>query len=330
MNTKLNNKRRPMIKLVLLLLAIIVVLASGYGWRPSKSHAIKLSESEKQSAYQLRKMVEYLADNVGVRNYMYEDNLKRAADYIERQFKDLGYNVHNQTYEAKGQTFRNIIAELPGKSDKILIVGAHYDSCFNPGADDNASGIAGLIEMARLLKDKKFKSTIRFVAFTNEEPPFFMTEAMGSRMYAKKLKEDAEDISGAVVLEMIGYYSEAKNSQKYLPLLGPFYPNKGNFIAITGNIQSKRLVKELKANFKKSTDFPIVSLVAPSFVPKLNYSDHWSFWQEGIPGVMVTDTAFLRNDHYHTDLDLPDDLDYQKMSVVVHGLAEAIAGLANS
>jgi len=311
-----------------LLLLILFIFATQYGWRFSQSKAIKLSEAEMLSAGRMEEVVNDIAGGIGNRNYLSYEQLNTTADYIAKQFKGLGYEVDEHTFGANGQTFRNIVAEIPGKTQEVLIIGAHYDSCFNPGANDNASGVAGLIEMARLLKDAHLKTKIRFVAFTNEEPPFFQTDQMGSTVYARLLKSKNEKIRGAIVFEMIGYYSDRINSQRYLPFLGPFYPNKANFIAIVGNFQSKTFVNELTLNFKDNSEFPISSIVAPDFIPGLNYSDHWSFWREGYPAVMVTDTAYMRYKHYHKSSDLPEHLDYQKMAQVIHGLSKAIISSA--
>jgi Zn-dependent M28 family amino/carboxypeptidase len=234
-------------------------------------------------------------------------------------------------YTLGGRVFRNIIVDKPGQSspEETIIMGAHYDTCFNPGADDNASGVAGVLELARLLKGEVLKRNVKFIAFTNEEPPFFLTDAMGSRVYAQAAKRDNEKIKAAVILEMIGYYSEGRNSQRYLTLLGPFYPHRGNFLAVIGNFPSRHLVAKMGKYFKQASSFPVESLIAPSCLSGVYFSDHWSFWKEGYPAVMITDTAFLRNPHYHHDSDLPETLDYEKMSLAVHGLKEAIVRMAN-
>lgn len=287
-----------------------------------------MSEGEIKIEQELNRIINDIAVGIGDRNYQSYDNLTKTAHYIEKQFQNLGYEVKDQVYEINGQTFRNVIAEIPNNSEEIMIVGAHYDSCFNPGADDNASGIAGLIEIARLLKNQTLKTKVQFVAFVNEEPPFFQTEDMGSTVYVKDLKDKSVKVKGAIILEMIGYYSDKRNSQKYPLLLSLFYPNKANFIAFVGNYPSKKFYNELKSNFKKNSDFPISGILAPGFIPSLSFSDHWSFWEEGFPAVMITDTSFYRNKHYHLESDLPATLDYKRMALVVHGLASAIIEIA--
>jgi len=310
------------------IIILVLMEATTFGWRPSRKNMITLSESEKESAENLKRVVTFLAGEIGLRNYQHDQQLNKAADYIESRFQEIGYETQIMSYEVNGQIFKNIIARphsIPTKESKdIIVIGAHYDSCFNPGADDNASGVAGTLELARLFKDVNLNTQIQFVAFTNEEPPFFMTEDMGSLVFARKLKKDGQKVRAAIILEMIGYYSENINSQHYLPLLGPFYPNRGNFITVVGNFPSAKVVNTLVAHFRKYSKFPIESLIAPSFIRGVYFSDHWSFWQEGFPAVMVTDTAFLRNKNYHRQTDLPATLDYEKMAVVVHGLKESI------
>jgi len=313
---------------IFVIIVLVVMEATTFGWRLSRKNMITLSESERKSAENLKWVVTFLAGEVGTRNYLHEQSLNRAADFIETRFKGLGYETQMMSYEVNGQIFKNIIARphsIPTKESKaILVIGAHYDSCFNPGADDNASGVAGIMELARLLKNVDFDTQIQFVAFTNEEPPFFLTDNMGSLVFVRKLKSDGLKIKAAIILEMIGYYSENITSQRYLPLLGLFYPNRGNFITVVGNFPSAKVVNTLVAHFRKHSKFPIESLIAPSFIRGVYFSDHWSFWQEGFPAVMITDTAFLRNKNYHSPTDLPATLDYEKMAVVVHGLKESI------
>ena len=225
-----------------------------------------------------------------------------------------------------GRVFTNIVAHdsLAQNAGETVVIGAHYDSCFNPGADDNASGVAGLIELARLLKGTHLASNLKFVAFTNEEPPFFMTERMGSRVYVRDVRAREEKVRVAIILEMLGFYSERPFSQRYLPLLGPFYPNRANFIALVGNFRTHTVTEKLYKAFRTHSDFPVAMITSPGFIPGINFSDHWSFWKEGIPALMITDTAFLRNPHYHRSSDLPQTLDYEKMTKVLYGLKEAV------
>lgn len=308
------------------IIVYLIILSTTYGWSSEDmvGPSFELRNNLKSTVYDLSK-------NIGVRNYANYENLDRAASYIVNKFNSLGYAIEIMEYEVAGQVFKNIIAQKTGSSDpdEIYIVGAHYDSCFNPGADDNASGIAGLLELARLLREEQLNKTIRFVAFVNEEPPFFMTDNMGSRVYTRELKGKKANIKAAVILEMIGYYSEEKNSQRYPPLIGPFFPNKGDYIAVVGNIHSRKLLKKVVKNFKSYSDFPMESIVVPGFISGFNFSDHWSFWREDYAAVMITDTAFHRNKNYHKSTDLPDTLDYSRMSEVVLGLKGSIIKLVN-
>lgn len=324
---------RRLFKWVIALVIVwVLVQLSTYGWRPLGRYSMHLSDEERETAGRLQETVAVLAEDIGPRNYQSLENLQAAADYIRKSFGALGYDVDMIPYVIQGQEYHNIVARKPGSSDSkdVVIVGAHYDSCFNPGADDNASGVAGLMELARRLKDRSLNSELRFVAFVNEEPPFFMTESMGSRVYARQVKEANEQIRAVIVLEMLGFYSEQWGSQKYLPLLGPFYPNQADFIAVIGDFHSADLVREFTSGWTKHSDFPLEGLVAPGSVPGINFSDHASFWKEGFAAVMVTDTAYMRNVNYHRKTDLPNTLNYEKMAVVVHGLTEVVGQLAGS
>ncbi len=311
------------------IVVIFFILATTFGWLPSKSYrGIQLNETEKDLRDYMRTVVNQMSDKIGIRNYQYYDNLEKAKKYISNEFEQLGYVVKYQSYSIGGQRFDNIIASRSTSFDsKPLIIGAHYDSCFNPGADDNGSGIAGILGLAKLFSNTPVVKKLIFVAFVNEEPPFFHTQSMGSRVYNRELKAKEIDIEGAIILEMIGYYSESLFSQKYLPLLGPFYPNKGNFIGVVGDFNSAYLVKNLKREFRKNTAFPIRTIVAPGSIPGINFSDNWSFWQEGFPAVMITGTAYLRNPHYHKQSDLSDTLNYDYMTVVLYSLKNSIETL---
>lgn len=278
----------------------------------------------------LKGHVYHLAEEIGERNFIYYEKLEAAADYIFNKFKTYGYKPENQFYTIGQKKYRNIIAEKKGNSE-IIVVGAHYDSVVGaPGADDNASAVAGLLELSRIIKNKNTKKTIRFVAFTNEEPPFFYTKEMGSRVYVKEISKNKENIVAMLCLEMIGYYTEQEKSQKYpLWFLKFFYPSKGNFIGFVGNLSSIKLVRKTKKLFKKHSNFPVETLVAPTFLPGISLSDHSSFWKKGYKAIMVTDSAFYRNPNYHTANDTPDTLNYKSIAEVVDGLAKVIEDLSN-
>jgi Zn-dependent M28 family amino/carboxypeptidase len=277
------------------------------------------------------KHVQVLAGDIGERNVRRPAALARAADYIEQQLAADGYHPASQSYSASGQTVRNIEAELPGTSDELLIVGAHYDSVTGcPGANDNGSGVAALLDLARLLSSRRMARTVRFVAFVNEEPPFFMTSEMGSVVYARRSRARGERIAGMFSLETIGYYSDEPGSQKYP---GPavfqmIYPSTGNFIGFVANVASRKLMRDAGRQFRRHTKFPSEGAAAPSDIPGIGWSDHWSFWQEGYPGVMLTDTAPFRYPHYHLPTDTPDKLDYDSLARVVAGVSRMVEALA--
>lgn len=317
-------------------LRIIIAVAIGftflkattYGWRFSFKRQGEM-QKDTQLADVLKSHVYKLSHEIGDRSVFEYENLSEAAGYITQAFSSFGYDVESQNYHVYDRQVENIIAEKKGTlmPDEIIIIGAHYDTCFNPGADDNASAVAGLLELARFISDKKTHRTVRFIAFVNEEPPFYKTDDMGSRVYAKAAKKAKEDIRAVVVLEMIGRYSDRPNSQQYPPFFGLFYPNKADFIAVVGNLRSRWLTKKITSSFKERVDFPIESISTFGFIPGVDFSDHWSFWKEGYPAVMVTDTAFYRSPDYHNESDTYEKLDYEKMAEVVKGLGAAIIEL---
>ncbi len=276
----------------------------------------------------LHQVVTMLALTIGVRTYQDTDRLEKTAGYISNQFASFGYQVAKQPFQFSGRTYHNIIAELPGKTspEKILVVGAHYDTVRTTfGADDNASGVAGLLGLAREMAGRPLGKTVRFVAFALEEPPVYRSHDMGSYHYAQGLNEKKERVEGMVCLEMIGYFDDREGSQHYpLPFMNLKYPKAGNYISIVGNTKSKKFTEEAARNFQKGTDLPFITLNAPPIVLGIDFSDHWSFYQFGYKALMVTDTAFYRNPHYHAPTDVPQTLDYQRMAKVVEGLKKAL------
>ena len=282
----------------------------------------------------LRKVVDTLSKEIGVRTYRDPHRLEKAASFITGEFSSFGYGVVDQQVPYRGKTYRNVIAERTGlmSSERIMIVGAHYDSVrTTPGADDNASGVAGLLALAGLLSQRKLSRTVRFAAFTLEEPPAYRSKNMGSYHYARSLKEKNEAVAGMICLEMIGYYRDHAGSQHYpLPFFTLKFPNKGNYIAMVGNRRSKKFTEEIAENFRKGTDLPLVTLNAPPFIVGIDFSDHWSFNKFGFRALMVTDTAFYRNPHYHAPTDLPETLDYDRMTNVVEGLTRAVEAWGKS
>ncbi len=299
-----------------------------------------LSETQRESAKRMMKSVEMLASTIGERSVREPENLAKAAAWLNQSFASLGYRVSRQIYKTDfpdlsiyGVPSENIIAEKRGTSaeKEILVVGAHYDSLLGTvGADDNASGVAAVLELAQRLASTEFKRTVRFVAFVNEEPPFFRSDYMGSLRYARMLKARGEDVIGMLSIESVGFYSDAPNSQDYPKPFSLIYPNVGNFIGIVGDISSRQLVKKVSRVFRESARIPSEAGSIFSFVPGIGSSDHWAFWQAGYQGVMLTDTAPYRNPHYHERSDTADKLDYRRMCLVVDGLEAVVRSLAGS
>lgn len=289
-----------------------------------------LSAEESQIKTNLNQHVAYMAGVIGERNVIAYEPLRKAAQYIEDDFKKLGYDVRSQEYVVQMRKVRNLTVEIPGSSraNEIVVIGAHYDTVYDcPGADDNTSGVAALLELARLLKDSHPSRTVRFVAFVNEEPPWFQTGDMGSLVYAKEAHRKKENIVAAVSLETIGMYSDAEGSQQYPEGFKSFYPSKGNFIAFIGDLGSRALVRDAVGSFRAATQFPSEGSAVPGWIAGVGWSDHWSFWQEGYPGIEITDTAPFRNPNYHRPTDKPDTLDYDRMARVTHGLVKVVTDL---
>ena len=266
---------------------------------------------------------------IGERNTFHPENLHRAADLGERELAAAGYRVERQSYQTSGDIRSdNLIVEIPGRSKEIVVIGAHYDSVLGTvGADDNASGVAALLALARRFAGAKPARTLRFVAFANEEPPHFQSTDMGSWQYAKRCSERKEKIVAMVSLETIGYYSDEPHSQHYPAPLAAMYPTTGNFIGFATNLGSRALLTRCVSAFKRASKFPIESAALPEVVPGIGWSDQWSFWQFGWPAIMVTDTAPFRNPHYHEASDRPETLDYARLGQVVEGLAGVVEEL---
>lgn len=294
-----------------------------------------VTDDEKYTAQQLRDHVYFLADTVGERSTRVEGSLTRTANYIVNKFRELGLHVYRLDYRtAGGHVVENIEAVLPGTDDENgqdLIIGAHYDSVNCAGADDNASGVAGLLELARIMVEAKYRpaKTVRFVAFVNEEPPYFNGPDMGSVVYATNMKKAGKTMHGMICLESIGYYSEEPGSQTVPELLKPLFPyDKGDFIGFFSNMASLPLLKETIAAFRTAAQLPSEGLAASSLIPALNFSDHASFYPHQYPAIMVCNSAFMRNPNYHTKSDTPDTLDWTRFTKLVGGLSGAIMEMA--
>ncbi|MFQ5772958.1 MAG: M28 family metallopeptidase [Kiloniellaceae bacterium] len=271
----------------------------------------------------LRGHVERLAGDIGERNVFRPRALAEAADYIEATWRSQGYDVTRQGYEARGVRCANLEATRrgEGRPDEILLLGAHYDTVMGcPGANDNGSGVAALLELSRLLAAAAPAVTVRFVAFVNEEPPFFMTGEQGSTVYARAARERGDDIRLMVSLETIGYYSEIPGSQRYPPLFGLFYPDRGNFLGFVSDFRSRKVMRRAAGIFRARSDFPLEHVATFGFVPGVTWSDHRSFWRQGYRAFMVTDTAPYRYPYYHSPGDTPDRLSYPELTRVTEGL----------
>lgn len=272
-------------------------------------------------AENLYKHVEYLSVKIGDRHLWKKNSLNRAEDYIESVFHTSGYAVERQTYSCYGKSVSNLIAVKEGSENGVVVVGAHYDTVpGTPGADDNASAVAGLLELARLHKGSLNKKRIIFVAFANEEPPCFGSHNMGSMVYAKHLRERKVSVDLMISLEMIGYFRK-ETIQKYpLPGMRLFYPKRADFIGVVGNFHSLKYVSFLKKGIRKHSAINAKSLTAPEHIGGINLSDNSSFWRFGYRAVMVTDTSFFRNHNYHQETDTIDTLNFDDMVEVVKGL----------
>ncbi|MEE8392848.1 MAG: M28 family peptidase [Rhodospirillales bacterium] len=272
-----------------------------------------------------------LTVNIGDRSTSRPAALERARDYIRLELEGAGLDVAEQPYEFRGLPVANIIATLPGTDPAVpyYLVGAHYDTVFGtPGADDNASAVAVLLELARKLAARPPTAPVKLVAFTLEEPPAFNSRHQGSRVFTRRLEESNEEVLGAVVLEMVGYTSARQDYPLALTWAG--YPDEGNYIAIVSNWRSRRFAKTLLEGFRANPGLPVESLFVPFngwVLPDVRLSDHASFWDKGIPAVMVTDTAFFRNPHYHGPSDKMETLDIPFMAQLVESLEKALEAL---
>ncbi len=272
----------------------------------------------------IKQTVETLAGKIGERNPGRYAQLEQARAYITNRMKAAGYQPELQTFTGKlvKKDVHNLIFEKQG-SEEIVVIGAHYDSVsLTPGADDNASGVAVLLHLAEQLQQEQFQRTVRFVFFTNEEPPYFLSDDMGSEVYAKRCKEKDENIVAMLSLETMGFYSDEPGSQRFPEGLTG-YPDRGNFLAFVANPESKDLVDLCLEHFR---GVPKESLITGESVGRL--SDQASFWKYGYPGVMITDTAFFRNPHYHRQSDTPETLDYERLEKAAVGMEEVVKRLA--
>jgi hypothetical protein len=318
-------------------LALGILAAAGWRaflWMPGAARPPACSALDVDLAALERELaahVRALAGGVGPRWHGRPDALNAAAEYVERALAIPGWEVGARVFGPQGE-FRNAIAERPGGqlAREIVLVGAHYDSVAgSPGADDNASGVAGLLELARLLGPRPTARTLRLIAFTNEERPLGGTEVGGSRVAARDSRERGEAIAAMLALEGLGVYRDAASSQRHPWPLAAFFPDRGNFLAWIGDLRSRALLHRALALFRASGRLPSEGIAAPALlVPDIRRSDHAAYWAEGYPALLVTDTSEFRDPNYHGPGDLPERLDYARMALAVAGVAEVVACLA--
>lgn len=260
------------------------------------------------------------------RNYLNTASLNQVADYIKKEFAKYSASITEQVYEVDGRKYKNIICSFDTIHFERLIIGAHYDVCDNqPGADDNASGIVGLLELAKLFQNQKLKYRIDVVAYTLEEPIYFKTENMGSYVHAKYLYDNHIKVKGMIALEMIGYFKDTKNSQHYpLKILKPFYGNKGDFITVVQKFGNGSFPNKYKRKMKHHATIKTKSFKAPASLPGISWSDHLNYWKFGFSALMITDTSYLRNENYHQKTDTIETLDLVRMCKVIESVYKAV------
>lgn len=289
------------------------------------------TESIKVDTTQIKKDVLKLCTTPKARNYKNITSLNKAANYIKEEFTKSGLAVTEQVFKVYGHEYKNMIASYGPEKGERIIVGAHYDVCGDQqGADDNASGVAGLLEIARQFQKHRPKTKYRydFVAYTLEEPPFFRTQYMGSYVHAKYLHDNDIKVKAMISLEMIGYFSDEKKSQGYpLSILKLFYPTKANYIAVVGKFGAGKMTRAMKRGIRKGSHIKVRSINAPASVQGIDFSDHLNYWKYGFDALMITDTSFFRNKHYHEVTDTPGTLDYNKMAEVIKGVSYTLINL---
>ena len=289
-----------------------------------------LSDAQRATSERLHADVTVLATEIGERNFRHYAELERAAAFVQTSFERAGHEPSRQVYVVDGREYANVEVEIAGASrpSDVVVVGAHYDSALgSPGANDNGTGVAALLELARRMRDLRPARALRLVAFVNEEMPHFANGTMGSQAYARAAKERGDRVVAMISLETIGYYSDRPGSQQYPFPVGLFYPDRGDFLGFVGNVSSRELVRRAIAAFRTHARFPSEGAALPSGVPGVGWSDHASFWDEGYPAIMLTDTAPFRYPHYHTSEDTPDKVDFERTARVVDGIEAIVLDL---
>ncbi len=306
--------------------ASVLVACGGRHLRPD---AIAACRAGAVDPAVLRSHVEALVGGFAPRDFDHPENLERAAAFLADALRRTGATVSEQTYRAADRAYRNVLAEVGPDTPERIVVGAHYDTAGDqPGADDDASGVAGLLELARLLAASPPPMRVVLAAYANEEPPSFGTERMGSAVHARALADRGAKVRLMISLEMIGAFSDAKGTQRYPAVVGWFHPSTANFVAVVGKWGQGGAVADVAAALRAGSPLPVETLSAPTFLAGVDFSDHRSFWAQGYDAVMVTDTAFFRNPRYHTADDRPETLDYARMAEVVRGVHCAVQATA--
>jgi Zn-dependent M28 family amino/carboxypeptidase len=263
------------------------------------------------------------------RTYKNIDQLNKTADYIKSVFSQYADSTFVQEYLVNGQVYKNVICSFGTKNKKRVIVGAHYDVCENQeGADDNASGVVGLLELSRLLKGQTLNQRIDLVAYTLEEPPYFRTDYMGSYIHAKSLVDNKTDVYGMISLEMIAYFKDEKKSQSYpIGLLSLFYGSKGNYITLVKKFGAGPFTRAFCRKYKSTKAIKTKKFTAPPVLPGIDFSDHLNYWKFGFSALMLTDTSFFRNKNYHQTTDTMETLDIKRMAKVIDGVFNTLISL---
>ncbi len=303
---------------------------------------MKEEKPEIETASVLEKDVRHLAEVIGERNMSTAGTMSISAEWIEQRMNDSGLSPYRHNYTLSGGVMRaaeggsadNIISEIPGKTDqdKIVVIGAHYDTVpFSPGANDNASAVAVLLDLCAWITTQTFDKTVRLVSFANEEPPYFLTSNMGSYAYAAECRHKNENIVAMISMDGVGCFSENPKSQQYpVPGLRWCYPDKADFIGMVTRVSDRSLLRRVLKSFRSEARISVQGAALPAYTPGVFWSDHWSFWKHNYPALLVTDTLPFRDQHYHTPNDTPDRLDYIQMARVALGLRSVVADLADS
>jgi hypothetical protein len=324
----LKNIVKPTKKKLLFLVGLFVIagvflMASG-----KKNTSVQTSPIRADTGW-VKKHLIALTQTPQFRNHKNLDQLNAVADYIHQTFTAYSDSTSFQEYKVDGKIYKNVISSFGTENKKRIIIGAHYDVCGDQqGADDNATGVTALLELARMFKGQKLNYRVDLVAYTLEEPPYFRTENMGSYIHAKYLKDKNIDVYGMASVEMIGYFRDEKGSQSFpLGLLSWVYGDKGDFITMVKKFGAGKFVNNFNGNFKDANQIKTETFTAPKFISGTDYSDHLNYWKFGYSALMITDTSFFRNKNYHETTDTLETLDTKRMTKVIDAIFLSIIHL---